>query len=257
MCELLGMSANVPTDICFSFSGLMSRGGKTGPHTDGWGITFYEGKGCRSFRDPDPSANSKIAHFVRSYPIKSKVIISHIRKANRGRICLENTQPFVRELWGQNWTFAHNGQLRGIKKYPLRFYQPIGTTDSEHACCWILDQIREKYPLKTTINKEFALFIKNLCLEMKKLGVANFLLTDSQMIFAFCSTTLYWITRKAPFGQAQLLDEDMTIDFSQKTTPRDQVTIIATQALTKNEQWNKIEIATMVVFHEGKVKFQL
>ncbi|MCH2089820.1 MAG: class II glutamine amidotransferase, partial [Pseudoalteromonas sp.] len=22
MCELLGMSANVPTDICFSFSGL-------------------------------------------------------------------------------------------------------------------------------------------------------------------------------------------------------------------------------------------
>ncbi|NMV94040.1 hypothetical protein HIV08_07080, partial [Vibrio cholerae] len=23
MCELLGMSANVPTDICFSFTGLM------------------------------------------------------------------------------------------------------------------------------------------------------------------------------------------------------------------------------------------
>ena len=23
MCELLGMSANVPTDICFSFAGLM------------------------------------------------------------------------------------------------------------------------------------------------------------------------------------------------------------------------------------------
>ena len=29
MCELLGMSANVPTDICFSFAGLMQRGGKT------------------------------------------------------------------------------------------------------------------------------------------------------------------------------------------------------------------------------------
>ncbi len=45
MCELLGMSANVPTDICFSFTGLMQRGGKTGPHRDGWGITFYEGGG--------------------------------------------------------------------------------------------------------------------------------------------------------------------------------------------------------------------
>lgn len=27
MCELLGMSANVPTDICFSFTGLVQRGG--------------------------------------------------------------------------------------------------------------------------------------------------------------------------------------------------------------------------------------
>jgi len=32
MCELLGMSANVPTDICFSFAGLMRRGGQTGRH---------------------------------------------------------------------------------------------------------------------------------------------------------------------------------------------------------------------------------
>jgi hypothetical protein len=36
MCELLGMSANVPTDICFSFTGLVQRGGGTGPHKDGW-----------------------------------------------------------------------------------------------------------------------------------------------------------------------------------------------------------------------------
>lgn len=58
MCELLGMSANVPTDICFSFTGLVQRGGGTGPHKDGWGITFYEGKGCRTFKDPQPSFNS-------------------------------------------------------------------------------------------------------------------------------------------------------------------------------------------------------
>lgn len=55
MCELLGMSANVPTDICFSFTGLVQRGGGTGPHKDGWGITFYEGKGCRTFKDPQPA----------------------------------------------------------------------------------------------------------------------------------------------------------------------------------------------------------
>lgn len=31
MCELMGMSANVPTDICFSFTGLMQRGGGLAP----------------------------------------------------------------------------------------------------------------------------------------------------------------------------------------------------------------------------------
>lgn len=61
MCELLGMSANTPTDLCFSFTGLTQRGGNTGPHSDGWGIAFYEGKGGRSFHDASPSAQSKIA----------------------------------------------------------------------------------------------------------------------------------------------------------------------------------------------------
>ena len=70
MCELLGMSANVPTDICFSFSGLLERGGNTGPHKDGWGITFYEGKGCRTFKDPEPSYQSELTKLAKDHPIK-------------------------------------------------------------------------------------------------------------------------------------------------------------------------------------------
>jgi len=30
MCELWGMSANLPTDISFSFAGFLHRGGRTG-----------------------------------------------------------------------------------------------------------------------------------------------------------------------------------------------------------------------------------
>src|ERR1019366_2792376 len=76
MCELLGMSASVPTDICFSFAGLMRRGGHTGPHKDGWGIAFYDGKGCRTFHDPAASAHSPIADFLRGHSIKSEIVIS-------------------------------------------------------------------------------------------------------------------------------------------------------------------------------------
>ena len=45
MCQLLGMNCNVPTDICFSFTGFQARGGGTDFHADGWGIAFFEGKG--------------------------------------------------------------------------------------------------------------------------------------------------------------------------------------------------------------------
>jgi len=64
MCELLGMSANIPTDICFSLKGLARRGGEKGPHKDGWGITFYEGKGCRSFKDPMPCVDLTFLVFL-------------------------------------------------------------------------------------------------------------------------------------------------------------------------------------------------
>lgn len=55
MCELLGMSANVPTDICFSFTGLVQRGGGTGPHKDGWGITFTKVKAVAHLKIHNPA----------------------------------------------------------------------------------------------------------------------------------------------------------------------------------------------------------
>ena len=127
------MSANVPTDIRFSFSGLIRRAGATGPHADGWGVAFHDGADCRVFRDPEPGAHSPLAAFLRQHPIKSRIAVSHIRRANRGRVAAANTHPFMRELWGRWWVFAHNGQLRGVKQRPLGHYRPIGTTDSEHA----------------------------------------------------------------------------------------------------------------------------
>lgn len=250
MCELLGMSANTPTDICFSFSGLMQRGGETGPHKDGWGIAFYEGKGQRVFKEAHPSCQSHIANVVRDYPIKSKIVISHIRKANRGRVCLENTHPFVRELWGQNWTFAHNGQLKGIKQYKLKCYNPVGTTDSEHAFCWMLDQIKGKFkhpPAKTALKK----FIQKLCDELASLGVFNILLSDSNYLFAYNSKKLYWITRKSPFGKANLVDAEMKVNFEKQTTPNDIVTIIASQPLTDNEPWNAMNKGELICLSEG------
>jgi glutamine amidotransferase len=258
MCELLGMSANVPTDICFSFTGLMQRGGRTGPHRDGWGIAFYEGKGLRCFHDPEPSADSRIARLVADYSIKSCVVISHIRQANVGQVCLENTHPFSRELWGYSWTYAHNGQLDpALFDWPLKFYHPVGTTDSEYAFCWLLDQIRSRYPQRPTDLHELERFIHQCCEKLRGLGVFNMLLSESTHLFCYCSTKLAWITRRAPFGEARLKDCEMSVDFGAETTPNDVVTVIATEPLTDNEQWHRLQGGEMVVFNNGEVVCRL
>lgn len=252
----MALSANVPADICFSFSGLMQRGGKTGPHRDGWGVAFYEGRGCRAFHDPEPSCHSEMAKFIQSYPIKSKHVICHIRKANRGRVCLENTHPFLRQLWGRNWCFAHNGQLKGVKtKLKLKHFQPVGTTDSEHAFCWMMDQIQEKYPNKPPKRPQTLWkFIENMCQEISELGVFNVLLCDSQYLYAFCSTKLVWITRKAPFGKAKLVDSEFEVDFDKHNSPNEVITVLATAPLTDNEDWFQAEKKEFLVFQDGRLK---
>ena len=112
MCQLLGMNCNTPTDVTFSFTGFAQRGGRTDHHADGWGIAFFEGAGLRHFVDHQPACDSPVAELIRRYPIKSRNVIAHIRKATQGAVALQNCHPFVRELWGRYWVFAHNGNLK-------------------------------------------------------------------------------------------------------------------------------------------------
>ena len=86
MCQLMGMSANVPTDACFSFTGLVERAGRTDVHKDGWGITFYRGKGTQTFRDLTAGSDCDVAAFLKQQSIKSDIVIGHIRQANIGAL---------------------------------------------------------------------------------------------------------------------------------------------------------------------------
>ena len=252
MCELLAMSANVPTDLCFSFAGLMHRGGDTGPHADGWGVAFYEDKGCRTFHDPGASAHSPIARLLRDHSIKSQTAICHVRRANRGKVALQNTHPFVRELWGRNWCFAHNGQLRGIKSWPLSIYRPVGGTDSEHAFCWMLDELRSRWP-QAPSPARLRKAVEGLAQEVAGCGVFNMLLSDGRSLYCYRSTRLCWITRRAPFGKATLIDEDLTVDFAGETTPDDLVTVVATRPMTRDEVWYEMPRDTLAVFRDGEL----
>ncbi|CAL1241538.1 class II glutamine amidotransferase [Candidatus Methylocalor cossyra] len=252
MCQLLGMNCNVPTDICFSFEGFRRRGGLTDHHRDGWGIAFFEGRGCRLFLDAKATIESPVADLVRHYPIHSTQVIAHIRKATRGRVALENTHPFQRELWGRYWVFAHNGTLEDYAPELSPLYQPVGDTDSERAFCHLLEGLRRAFPDGPKEEGALASTLRRLTADIARHGVFNYLLGNGTTLYAHCSTDLHFVTRQAPFGHAHLVDEDLTVDFSRLTRPDDRVTVIATQPLTDNEAWTRLAAGQLVAFRGGE-----
>jgi glutamine amidotransferase len=254
MCQLLGMNCNVPTDICFSFTGFQQRGGRTDHHGDGWGIGFFEQAGCRVFIDTEPSVKSPIAELVRHYPIRSTNVIAHIRKATRGHVALANCHPFMRELWGRYWIFAHNGTLKGFRYRPSKTarYRPVGATDSEAAFCSLLEHLRRAFPGGRPGPRQLQRVVAEVAEDLAGHGTFNFLLSNGDLLLAHCSTKLTYLVRKAPFGTAHLMDEDLSVDFNDVTSPEDRVAVIATVPLTDNEAWTPLAPGELLLFRGGE-----
>ncbi len=284
MCQLLGMSAKQPTDIGFSFAGFKERGGNTDHHSDGFGVAFFEiGEACqddklmpdkqterderiglRLFHDDRPSFESPVAELIKNHPIKAVNVIAHIRKATEGRTCLANTHPFVREVWGEEWVFAHNGQMseaftqrckRLMSNGNAEYCQPVGNTDSEIAFCYLINRLKSTFKTRPS-EPELFKFLTTQCRYLSANGLFNCLLSNGDWHLAYASTLLFYLTRTPPFGNAELSDNDMSINFGEVTNDNDKVSIIVTIPLTKNEDWTQLAVDECVIFRAGEVIFK-
>jgi glutamine amidotransferase len=247
MCQLLGLNANTPTDVVFSFTGFSTRASE---HQDGFGIAFFEGAGARLFVDAQDARGSPVAEMVRRYPIKSCNILAHIRKATQGGIALENTHPFVRELWGRYWVFAHNGNLADYAPRLHASFRPVGATDSERAFCWLMQELAKAHASVPPV-AELTATLRELARAPAAHGSFNFLLSNGQALWAHGSTRLHYLVRKAPFRTAHLQDEDVSMDFAAATTPTDRVAVIVTEPLTRDEPWTAFAPGELKVFVDG------
>jgi len=114
--------------------------------------------------------------------------MAHIRYATQGGVSLENVHPFQREMWGIQWTFAHNGEVPqftpkmktnpqedssvdgsvdgsmdgsvdsdGTIEVPMlgrcteAMYHPVGDTDSEAVFCAMLNALRAEFTTLPTL----------------------------------------------------------------------------------------------------------
>ena len=250
MCQLLGMNCNTPTDIVFSFTGFSQRGGRTDRHSDGWGIAFFEGRGARLFIDHHPAFASPLADLIRRWPIKSLCTIAHIRRATVGAVQPENCHPFMRELWGQGWVFAHNGDLKNYAPPLDGRFRPVGSTDSEQAFCWLMQELAHSSD-ECLDAATLTARLQPLLARIASHGTFNMLLSNGQALWAYASTRLCYLVRQHPFAHARLADEDIELDFAELAAPGDRAAIIATEPLTLDEQWTPIAPGELMTFIDG------
>jgi glutamine amidotransferase len=249
MCQLLAMSSHKPAAVDFSFAGFAERGGRTGEHKDGWGIALHTPTGCRLYTDYLPSIHSPLAAQFKRSPIKARSVVAHIRKATQGRVSLENSHPFTRELWGQTWSFAHNGDLK-LFDPNASLYAPWGDTDSERAFCHLLSGLALRFEQQPERHVLFAA-LETLAGEIADYGTFNFILSNGDLLFAHCSTDLHVVVREYPFSVAHLIDCDLSIDFSRHNHLDDRIAVIATQPLTSNEHWTRFNAGELKLFAAG------
>ncbi len=192
-----------------------------------------------------------MAELIRRYPIQSRNVIAHIRKATQGEVNLQNCHPFVRELWGRYWVFAHNGDLKDFRPRLHGNFHPVGNTDSEHAFCWLMQELAKSHAGVPSV-EELTLTLRELAPQLARHGTFNFMLSNGQALWAHASTHLWYVERRHPFVTAQLSDEDLEIDFAQHTTPHDRVAVVVTAPLTTNEEWTAFEPGELHVFVDGQ-----
>ena len=188
--------------------------------------------GLRHFVDHLPASHSPVAELLRQYPIKSRHLIAHIRKATQGEVALQNCHPFVRELWGRYWVFAHNGHLNHHAPPLHGHFRPVGETDSEYAFCWLMQELSKSHAQLPSVT-ELTLTLKELLPQIARHGTFNLLLSNGQALWAHASTQLCYLERRHPFATATLRDQDLSVDFAQHTLPTDRVAVVVTTPLTQ------------------------
>jgi glutamine amidotransferase len=258
MCELFGISSRHPTTVRFSLSEFAQRGGKTGPHIDGWGIAFFRDGDAAVIREPEPSAHSPLLQFIHDQHTPSELVLSHIRKATQGAVSLRNTQPFMRELGGRSHVFAHNGDLGDVRQRAgvgQSHFRTIGDTDSEHAFCYLLAQLQSLWLAANTPSLEQRLRVfTRFATHMSIFGAANFLYSDGEYLFAhahhrrqdngqMCPPGLYLLERHC---------HEHDILNGVNIEPDQQITLLASRPLSA-ENWQPLPSRSVLVVQHGRV----
>jgi predicted glutamine amidotransferase len=258
------MSSRAPATVDYSLERFSRHGGLEGPAKDGWGVAYYEDEDVRLIKDTRCASESPWVAFLEGQALRSRMVISHIRRATRGALTLENTQPFRRELGGRVHVFAHNGDLGGIgADLPLGrlgCHRPLGTTDSELAFCALLARLEAVWRVPRPapeLGRRFDI-VARFAADLRSLGPANFLYADGDVLFAHGHRRiqadgeirppgLWVLQRTCPSDEPAVRSNGLTISAESQA-----VVLLASVPLTR-EAWRPLAEGEVLAVAAGSV----
>ena len=265
MCELFAFSGQHPALFQYSLHAFASHGSGM-RNADGWGIAHYIDGDVRLLKEASAARDSACLNFIEAHPLRSDLVMSHIRHATQGGATVRNCQPFVRELGGVMHVFAHNGDLdrTGLGRMAtLECSQPVGETDSELAFCVLLQRLRPLWrgaaglPALESRRHVVATFAQ----ELRALGPANFIYADGDALFAHGHKRmhdgagirppgLHVLHRSCDAGGSSVEGPGLRIEPTQDHGAQ---LLVASVPLTDATAWRALGEGELIVARQGRV----
>ena len=265
MCELFAFSGEHPALLKYSLHEFAAHGAGL-RNADGWGIAHCIDGDVRLVKEAGAARDSACLEFIEGHPVRSDLVMSHIRHATQGAAAVRNCQPFLRELGGVMHVFAHNGNLDRVglaRLAPLDAYRPIGETDSELAFCVLLERLRPLWraaaglPDVESRRRVVAIFAQ----ELRALGPANFIFADGDALFAHGHKRMHDGTGIRPPGlhalcrscDASVAEVDGPGLRIVPTQDHDAQWLVASVPLTTDAAWRALGEGELIVVRQGRV----
>lgn len=148
------------------------------------GLACYDGADALLIRDA--RGDGLIEHFLTGYRRDCKLLLGRRAIPATGSEALADSQPFARELEGRSHLFVFEGSLAGLedgRKYPTGPYTPIGETVAERAFCVLMARMRVLWQDGKPLPEVRLAVVTDFAARMRPLGLANFLYSDSELLF--------------------------------------------------------------------------
>ncbi|MFL5894666.1 MAG: class II glutamine amidotransferase [Thermoleophilaceae bacterium] len=185
-------------------------------HDSGWGMAVYrhaEGDEPRCVRFPEAAHQND--EFLEAMDMRGRLFNVHVRRATMGGLSEENTHPFCLGPY----SFGHNGTIVRFRKLlEPGVRKPAGQTDSEHFFNYLLrdfDPAHARRCMREAVRK---------VIHIGPFSGINFLFSDGERLYAYKLGVfeLHW-------------------------TARDGALVVASEALTDDERWHRVQDDVLLV----------